>query len=230
MNVNPHFFNSFWIIIGALIYGWVLLKAIQSAQWWRLRNPKDIRVLLNTTISLFFFWLMNTNFQDSELLVGPALHLLGATLMAMMFGWAFAILAMSMVLVVFTIITAPLFSDSLFTLPWDALTTIVLPVLLSYRLFVFVDTRLPNNFFIYIFVCTFFGAALSIASVIMASTGLHYLSGAYDIDKLTYNYIPYGLLLMFPEAFLTGMLMSIFVVYRPEWVCTFDDRRYLRKR
>ena len=230
MNVNPQYFDSFWIMVGALIYGWILLTAVRAAEWSRFKNSKDVSILLNSSVIVFFFWLMNTGFQDSQLLVGPTLHLLGATLMTMMFGWAFAILALSIVLIAFTFISAASFTNSLFTLPWDALATCVLPVLISYRLFQFVDTRLPNNFFIYIFVCAFFGAALSIASVVLVTTGLHYLSGAYSLEKLTYNYLPYGLILMFPEAFLTGMMMSIFVVYRPQWVSTFDDRRYLRKR
>jgi uncharacterized membrane protein len=29
------------------------------------------------------------------------------------------------------------------------------------------------------------------------------------------------------EAFATGMLITLMVVYRPAWVATFDDRRYL---
>lgn len=230
MNVNPQYFDSFWIMTGAVIYGWVMLHAIRSAQWWRFRNATDVNILINTSIIICLFWLMNTNFENSQVFVGPTLHLLGATLMTMMFGWAFAVLALSIILTVYLFITATSFIDSLFTLPWDALATCVLPVLISYRLFHFVDTRLPNNFFIYIFVCAFFGAAISIGSVVLATTGLHYFSGSYSLDKLTYNYLPYGLILMFPEAFLTGMMMSIFVVYRPHWVSTFDDSRYLRKK
>lgn len=215
---------------GSLLYAWVLLSAIFSAQWWRLRNAHDINVLLYTILGVFFIWLMNTSFENSQLLVGPTLHLIGATLVTLMFGWAFAILVMSVVLIGFTVMTMPFSIDSFYTLPWTALTTCILPILVSYRLFHFVDTRLPNNFFIYIFVCSFFGAALSVACVILSTTGLYYLSGAYSIEKLSYGYIPFGLILMFPEAFITGMLMSIFVVYHPEWVSTFDDRRYLRKR
>jgi uncharacterized membrane protein len=33
---------------------------------------------------------------------------------------------------------------------------------------------------------------------------------------------------MFPEAFVTGMLITIFVVYHPDWVKTFDDDRYIK--
>jgi uncharacterized membrane protein len=29
------------------------------------------------------------------------------------------------------------------------------------------------------------------------------------------------------EAFATGMLITVMVVYKPQWVATFDDRRYL---
>mgnify|MGYP000449926610 CR=1 FL=1 len=36
--------------------------------------------------------------------------------------------------------------------------------------------------------------------------------------------------LMYPEAFLTGAVISIFVIYKPHWISTFDDRRYLHRR
>ena len=32
------------------------------------------------------------------------------------------------------------------------------------------------------------------------------------------------------EAFLTGGVMALIVVYRPHWCSTFDDARYLRPR
>lgn len=229
MNFNPQYFDSSWLLLGSLIYGWALYVAIRHARWQHLRNATDVNILLYAMLGIFCLWLMNTDFADNRLLVGPTLHLLGATLLTMMFGWAFAIMAMSLVLLAYSIMTATSI-ETLYALPWTALAICVLPVLLSYRLFHLVDSKLPNNFFLYIFVSAFFGAALAMASVILTTTTIHYLSGAYSLDKLTYGYVPYGLILMFPEAFLTGMLMSIFVVYRPEWVSTFDDRRYLRKR
>jgi len=53
------------------------------------------------------------------------------------------------------------------------------------------------------------------------------LAGAYPWDYLINEYFPYFLLLGFSEAWLSGMAMTLFVVYRPEWVITFDDSRYL---
>jgi uncharacterized membrane protein len=186
-------------------------------------------VLLYTLLGVFLIWLLKADFGNNESVVSPTLHLLGATLMTLMFGWAYAIVGLGVILLVFTLMTAASIGNSLLVLPWDALITNVLPVALSYLLFRLVDRYLPNNFFIYIFLCAFFGAALSLACVILATAGIQTLSGAYSLKQLSYGYLPYGLILMFPEAFVTGMLMSIFVAYRPEWVSTFDDRRYLRK-
>lgn len=230
MTFNPQAFSDFWLLAGALIYAIILIAALRAAQWWRLRDAADLNVLLYALLGVFIIWLLNTNFKNSEVLVGPTLHLLGATLMTLMFGWAFAIVAMSAVLLAFTVMTSSQLLENLYVLPWNALTTCILPVLLSYQLFRLVDRRLPNNFFMYIFICAFFGAALSMASVVLTTAELHYLTETYSMKKLSYSYIPYGLIMMFPEAFLTGMLMSIFVVYRPEWVSTFDDHRYLHKR
>jgi uncharacterized membrane protein len=228
MSVNPHFFSNFWLVVGILLYGSALLMAVRAAQWWRLSKADDLNVLLYAILGVFFIWSMNADFPASQSLAGLSLHLLGATLLTMMFGWAFAILSMSMVLLAFTLMTTSITAENLMTLPWNALATCVLPVFVSYFLFRLVDRYLPNHFFIYIFICAFFGAALAMGSAVLATTSLHALSGAFSLDRLSYNYLPYGLILMLPEAFITGMLMSVFVAYRPEWVSTFDDNRYLR--
>jgi uncharacterized membrane protein len=39
--------------------------------------------------------------------------------------------------------------------------------------------------------------------------------------------LPFYFLMDWAEAFATGMMVTLMVVYRPEWVATFDDARYL---
>ena len=41
------------------------------------------------------------------------------------------------------------------------------------------------------------------------------------------DYLLFIPLLMFGEAFLNGMTMTLLVAYRPAWVSTFHDRWYL---
>jgi uncharacterized membrane protein len=225
MSINPDFISTFWFLVGVLGCGLILYLAIRSAQWWRLRDQHDLNVLICTILGVFFIWILKADYAANQFSFGLNLHLIGATLLTLMFGWSFAVLALSLVITAIAIIHG----DNGFALAWNVLITGILPISVSYRIFRFADRRLPNNFFIYIFICAFFGAALSMASVILGTTAFHSLSGSFSLTYLSYNYFPYGLLLMFPEAFITGMLMSIFVVYRPQWVSTFDDHRYLQK-
>ena len=61
-------------------------------------------------------------------------------------------------------------------------------------------------------------------------TALMALSGAYPLDYLLNHYTPYALLISWGEAFTTGMMVTVMVVYRPAWVETFDDVKYIQNK
>ena len=105
-----------------------------------------------------------------------------------------------------------------------------LPVLLAYGIYRFNQRRLSKNPFVFIFANGFFGSALTILATGVAASALLYLGGAYPLEKLLDDYLPYFLLLGFSEAWLTGMVVTILVVYRPQWISTFDDSIYLAKK
>ena len=104
------------------------------------------------------------------------------------------------------------------------------PILFSWSIYRFVDAKLPNHFFIYIFLNCFFGAGLAMFSVGLVSSAFAALSGAYSGSYLLEDYLPYYFLMAWAESFSTGMIMTILVVYKPEWVATCDDRRYLHSK
>jgi len=106
----------------------------------------------------------------------------------------------------------------------------VVPVLLSHAIYRLTDSKLPNNFFVYIFLNGFFGGGLAAYAAGLATTLLMGASGTYSFDYLLSNYLPYFILLSWSEALLTGMAMSLLVVFRPDWVSTFDDARYIRHK
>jgi uncharacterized membrane protein len=103
----------------------------------------------------------------------------------------------------------------------------VFPPLVVDRVRWMVDRYLPGNFFVYVFVTAFFGAALTVMATGLFSCGLMWLADVYPVAVLTDDYLPYYFLLGFAEAWLNGALITLMVVYLPHWVGTFDDQRYL---
>jgi uncharacterized membrane protein len=113
----------------------------------------------------------------------------------------------------------------------DALLVVALPAAVSWGVFRLLDRYLPNHFFVYVLGNGFFGAALSVAAVGLATTALMTLAGAYPLDYLLTHYTPYAaLLISWAEAFSTGMAITVMAVYRPAWLETFDDAKYLQNK
>ncbi len=110
----------------------------------------------------------------------------------------------------------------------NVLITGVIPVVITVSIWRIVDRYLPDNLFVFIFVCGFFGAALAALGAGLAGLGLVML-GAVDPEAvyLAREYALFLPLLMPSEAFITGMLLSILMVYHPHWVATFDSHRYI---
>jgi len=101
------------------------------------------------------------------------------------------------------------------------------PVALAYLIQRSVERWLPAHFFIYIFVTSFAGAALCMMLQGTLASAAMVTAGAYTAEFLLTDYLPYFLLLGFSEAWLSGAIVTLLVVYRPEWVVSFDDSRYL---
>ena len=91
--------------------------------------------------------------------------------------------------------------------------------------------RLPQNYFVYLFVSAFFGAALAWNLAALARGLLLLLSGQPAMDaQVGEDYAALLPLMSFGEAFINGLLIATVAVYRPQWVMSFDDGAYLTKR
>lgn len=218
MNILIDHFSATSQVIFWLVFALLLGAAAWRAPWHQLKESGSLNILLGMVVADMVIWMLKAGFAP-----GLSIHLLGATLLTLMFGWAFAILGISLVLVAHTINDG----GGWMALPLEIILLGAVPAIFSFALYRFVDSWLPNNFFIYIFLVAFFGAALAAASAVFATSLVQIASGAYSPDQVWHDYTRYALLIMFPEGFVTGMLMTLFVAYRPEWVSTFDDSRYL---
>ena len=89
--------------------------------------------------------------------------------------------------------------------------------------------HIARHLFVYIFLCAFLPGALSTALKILTLSGYYYADNLYSWDTIYNNYLLLTPLLVFPEALINGMAITILVIYQPKWVYTFQDKFYLDK-
>ena len=202
-----------------ILFTSVLLFAAIKVEFRQLLNNKPGQhVYFGAMVMLLLLWGLKAGVSP-----GLGFHHLGATLFTLMFGWPLAIFGLTTIMLVSVLLQ----HNELIGLGVNGCLSIVIPVLTSYAVLKLSQKYLPDNFFIYIFVVAFFGAGIAVAASRLSSIVLLSLVNAYPETKLIEESLLYTPLFMFPEMFITGMLISVFVVYKPHWVITFDDERYI---
>lgn len=205
------FANFLWLAIG--------LQALRCAPWRPLlANPKLQHVFLGASLALFTMWIF-------EVGVRPALgfHLLGVTVYTLMFGWSLGVIGVSLIMLAVTMI-----SSDWAALAMNTLLLGVLPVSVSYGVYALVDRYLPRHLFIYIFLCAFFNAMLAAGVTVLALVILLVVTETYPFARISSEYLPFLPLYLFPEGLINGMMITVLVGLRPDWLKTYDDERYLK--
>jgi len=153
-------------------------------------------------------------------------HLYGMAALALMFGFWRATFAGVLILSA----NAVFGRGSWGALGMDTLLTAALPAAVSWGFFRLLERYLPDHFFIYVLGNGFLGAVLSVVAIGLATTALMALGGVYPLDYLLSYYTPYAMLISWGEAFTTGMVVTVMAVYRPAWLESFDDERYIQNK
>ncbi len=220
MNFAPDLFPVIWhalaVCCGVGAGAWVF----RTAPWSRLLDGHQLNALLGAAVILTLLWSMNAGVKP-----GLNLHLLGAMACTLIFGPQLALLVVALALAGITLNGSAEWG----AYPVNLLVMGIVPVLVGRTYFRIVERWLPKHFFVYIFVNAFIGAAAVVLVQGLVATMLLFAAGAYPADLLLSEYLPFFLLLGFAEAWLSGMTLTLLVVYRPEWVASFDDRSYLNK-
>ncbi len=221
MELSDALLPASWRVGGWLLYAALGLIVLRRMPWYWLRR-RDVPVrFAASTVAVLALWQLRAALGD-----GPAMHLLGATLLTLAFGPALAALALSLVLAGATYKAS---------LGWGSFglngaLLVMLPIGVSYAWARLTERLLPPHVFVYFFVAAFFGAAVSAAASAFAVCAVLALGGAVSRVALAENYLPTSLLMLFPEAFLTGGFVTLAVAYMPHWLVSFRDRDYLEGR
>ena len=207
---------SFVLAIGVLIFSLIL------APWEKIQRDNGAQnIYLGAIVLIILIWMIR-----ADLPTGLNFHLLGASLLCLLFEWQFALLATAIIIAVHTVLGGQPLDN--YALNW--LTLGAVPVIFTRVVLYLVQRYLPHNFFVYIFVNAFFIAGISayLAGGISAIWLYHLLD--YPAHLVFDQYLPTLFFIMLPEAACTGIVVTMLVVYKPAWVATFHDRWYLKNR
>ncbi|GIU40114.1 energy-coupling factor ABC transporter permease [Shewanella colwelliana] len=202
-------------IAALLVWLWAIWPSVDIQ---RLGKDKPLQTrLLLSAFAVNTLWLINASITP-----GIHVHFLGLVTLMLMFGWRLATVA--------ALLPVLFFTTFMFKSPFDVglygLIAIALPLFLCFVVYSQVFKYLPHHLFIYIFCGGFINAFLSIIFHMSAWSIWLWLSTDYNWNYLLDNYLLLIPLLGFPEALLNGMAVTLLVVYRPDWLYDYSDKRY----
>lgn len=198
-----------------------LVAALRAAPWRSLNESRRLHLWFATSATLALLWSLKTGIKQ-----GLEFHLLGATAFTLMFGWPLAVIGGCMALLALTLQQGGAFDAFAFR----ELILVTLPILSSHVVWRLTERRLPNHLFIFFFVSGFGNGAVAMLITGLATTAMYASASVYPLDYLLSEYLPYFVLMAYPEAMLTGMAVTLMAVYFPWMIEAFDDERYLRRR
>ncbi|AXK40520.1 energy-coupling factor ABC transporter permease [Crenobacter cavernae] len=218
MNVPAFLFDAvlLWSALGAAAL------ALAGAAWrvdWKTLTPGRANAWAGATVLTLLMWTLSGGFKP-----GLSFHLLGAALMTLLMGPWLALLALAAVLAGATAMGA----GSWLAIGLNWWTMVAVPVGVAGTGLWLAHRLLPANLFVYVFVNAFLAGGASYFAASLAGVTVLGLAGAYEAEYLLADALPFYFLLSWSEAFTTGLLTAVLVVYRPHWVSTFDDDRYLK--
>lgn len=210
----------FWI---SVILWTVLLTtfalAARYADWRALRRqPYRYHLLFGGMLLSVLLWLISVRIVE-----GLWLHFLGATTLTLILGWRFAIVAGSAASLVYTL----LIGEPLAAVAPAWLLTIAIPVTVSRWLVHALHRLKSHNLFIYMLGAGFGGGMLAVLASAIVAIFLLSLIGQHGwVEQALANW-PLITLVLFPEGFINGMIVTALTVFYPSLVKTFDDAYYL---
>lgn len=182
---------------------------------WRMVSPAIATPLLGTLAVLPWLWALPA-LQRAPL----QLQWSGAVLVLLMFGWPLAV-------PVLIAVGALAWAISPLGLPAALSMTVwlgIAPATFALLLGALLRRWLPPHPFIYVLGRGFLGAVLCLfaARALAQAWGAPLPGVASSLGLVAQWLMAWG------DAFVTGMLTAIFVAFRPQWLATWSDGRYLR--
>ena len=211
-----------WITLSLLLFGLALYKS-HPADY--IRQPL-LTLSLCCIALMAFAWNLKATLpgQGGQALIGFSFHFFGASLLVAMLGiWR----AMTLLFCV-AFLSGFLIGGDAFEASRNYILIGVLPALVSASIIYFIKKYMPKHLFVLILGTGYvagFASVLVSACLIFAVQQLLLPSPVVLLDPL--GWFLGVIILSFMEGSLSGMLLAIFLVYRPNWVATYNESAYV---
>ena len=170
--------------------------------------------------ALAWWALMPVLWSADRLSAVPVLQpLAGSCLLMLMLGWPLAVLMLVPVAAATMLVGGLSALEALDRVVWLG----VVPATLAMFIGAALRRWLPHHLFVYILGRGFFATALAVAAAGALAAGLQ----AAPVGLSEHDLRLARWLFAWADAFITGMLVAIFVAFRPQWLATYADRIYL---
>lgn len=201
---------------GILLLG-ALVLALVFRPWLPLGHGPLQNPWLAAMVTLPFLW-----WTQHLLPNGMTLHVTGACLLVLMFGWPLAMWSLLPVALASSLIQDASWPDLNRLVPHVVWMGVV-PGSIALALGLTLRRWLPKHLFVYIL-----GRGFIVTALAITLTG--YLASLAEQRPDTLPLEDWMLghwLLGWGEAISTGMLVAVFVAFKPHWLLTYSDQRYL---
>ncbi|MGY4879542.1 energy-coupling factor ABC transporter permease [Vreelandella aquamarina] len=210
-----------WALVLSTLFSTAMLLWVVMLKPWRpLMDDTALQHRwLAATLAVVLMWQLRAQAVD-----WLTLHLVFTVLMTIVFKAPLALLSNVMI----NLAMVSIGRNEWPLLGANVLVTGIVPAMTTVLIWRFVDRKLPDNLMVFLFACGFFGSALATLAGGLTAVGMIVVAGTEpEAVYLAQEYARFLPLLMPSEAFITGMLLSILLVYHPDWVATFNDHRYI---
>jgi uncharacterized membrane protein len=211
-----------WILSACAIF----LLGVFKSRHGVLLQPRLRNLFLACILLLALAWNVRAYLPNSNIdhFIDLSFHFFGASLLVALFGFWSAITLLFIVALV-----------GVFSLSGDLVESTrhyvlvsVIPALFAYGVIKAVNQFLPKHLFILILGNGYLAAFISTFATGVLIYGLQQILNITSFGTSD----PLGwflglLILSFMEGSLSGMLLAILLVYRPQWVSTYQEDRYM---
>lgn len=211
--------GALWQFIAAAVALPILAFAIKGVPLSVLRaEPRLQHLIYGSIVLLALTWSFRAGLSQ-----GLSIHFLGMTALTLMFGWDLALLIGAIVTALLTLFGVETWQ----MISLNLITQVIIPASLCLFTLRQVEKRMPTNFFIYLFLVAFLGGGVTVASAGLSLALVLGFAGALQWNTIYVEYITYLPLIMLPEGLINGIIMTSMMVFHPDWIRTFDARRYI---